>query len=135
MESKIDEAKLFQELLGDIQYKHKKYNVEFKLKIVNLIEAGISLHSISDKLKIYRKILRDWRDKKDSLLEVKNKNNKFRCYRENTEKKTFSAEQEETIRNWIISIRSKHIPLSTKSLVCFAGKINDSFEKKLIILN
>lgn len=74
MESKFDETKLFQDILGDKLYKHKKYNVEFKVKIVKLIDAGISLHSISDKLKIDRKILRDWRDKKESLLEVKKNN-------------------------------------------------------------
>ena len=82
------------------------------------------MHSISEKLKIDRKILRDWWDKKASLLEVKNKNNKFRCHRENTEKKNFSEEQEEKIRNWIISIHNIHIPLSIYQIFSFLRRKN-----------
>ena len=70
MEKKYYEANLFQEILGDSHYKHRIYTIEFKPKVVNLIESGVSLHTISDKLKIDRKLLREWREKKESLLEV-----------------------------------------------------------------
>ena len=89
MESKFDIDDLFNELLGDKQHKHRKYTIEFKLKVVKLIEFGVSLHTISEKLKIDRKILRDWLDNKQFLLEVKNKNQRFRCHRDNAEKKIF----------------------------------------------
>lgn len=77
-----------------------------------------------------RKILRDWRDKKESLLAVKNKNNKYRCNRKNGEKKNFSDQQEDEIKNWIIENRTKHIPVSTKNLISFAGSLNEKFKNK-----
>lgn len=40
--------------------------------------------------------------------------------------------KEEKIKNWIISTQEKHLPLSTKTLICFAGKLNTSFEEKEI---
>ena len=89
MENSSNIQNLFQECLGDNQYKIRKFTVDFKLKVIKLIESKVSLHVISDKLKIDRKVLRDWRDKKQSLMEVRNKNKKFRCNRNNGEKKIF----------------------------------------------
>ena len=89
MENSSNVQNLFQECLGDKQYKIRKFTVDFKLKVIKLIESNVSLHVISDKLKIDRKVLRDWRDKKQSLMEVRNKNKKFRCNRNNGEKKIF----------------------------------------------
>ena len=89
MENSSNVQNLFQECLGDKQYKIRKFTVDFKLKVIKLIESNVSLHVISDKLKIDRKVLRDWRDKKQSLMEVRNKNKKFRCNRNNGEKKNF----------------------------------------------
>ena len=128
----IDKENIFTEILGDQHFKYRKYTVEFKLKVINLIESGLSLHMISDKLNIDRKVLRDWCNKKDYLLDVQNKNTKFRCHRDNEDKKIFSNKQEEEIKNWIIDIRKKHLPLSTKTLISFAGKLNHSFEEKKI---
>ena len=76
MENSSNAQNLFQECLGDKQYKIRKFTVDFKLKVIKLIESNVSLHVISGKLKIDRKVLRDWRDKKQSLMEVKmNRNN------------------------------------------------------------
>ena len=87
---------MFQECLGDKQYKIRKFTVDFKLKVIKLIESNVSLHFISGKLKIDRKVLRIG-DKKQSLMEVRNKNKKFRCNR-NKCKNNFSDKQEEVIK-------------------------------------
>ncbi len=70
MENSSNVQNLFQECLGDKQYKIRKFTVE-----------------------------------------VSNKNKKFRCNRNNGEKKNFSDEQEEVIKNWVIEQRTKHIPI------------------------
>ena len=59
--------------------KHKKYNIEFKLKVLKLIDLNVSLHQIITKLGIDRSILRDWKKKREQLLEVKNKYKQYRC--------------------------------------------------------
>ena len=91
MENASNIKTLFKECFWDNQYKIKKYTVDFKLKVIKLIESNVSLHVISDKLNLDKKILRDWRDKKESLLAVKNKNNKYRCNRKKGEKNFFSS--------------------------------------------
>ena len=105
---------LFKEIIGDLYFKYRKYTDEFKLKVINLIQSGLSLHMISDRLNIDKKLLRGWRDKKYSLLDVQNKNIKFRYHRDNEDKKIFCKNQEEEIKNWIIDTREKHLPLLTK---------------------
>ena len=63
-DSQID--KLFDEYLGDAKNKHKKNNIEFKLKVLKLIGLNVSLHQISAKLGIDRSILRDWKKKENN---------------------------------------------------------------------
>ena len=53
------EPKLF-ELQKEVQTSHKKYSIEFKLKVVELINLKLSYHYISKRLGIDRKVLRDW---------------------------------------------------------------------------
>lgn len=45
-------------------------------------------------------------------------------------KKNFSDQQEDEIKKWIIENRTKHIPISTKSLISFAGSLNEKFKNK-----
>jgi len=78
-DSKID--KLFDECLGDAKNKHKEYNIEFKLKVLKLIDLNVSFHQIGAKLGIDRIILRDWKKKRELLLDVKNKDMQYRCKR------------------------------------------------------
>lgn len=85
--SEID--KIFAECLQDNTNKHKKYTIDFKLRVLKLIELGVSLHKISDKLSIDRKIIRDWRDNKNSLLNINKKKTSFRCYRKEWNKNLF----------------------------------------------
>ena len=63
--SQID--KLFHECLDDAIKKHKKYMIEFKLKVLKLIYLNVSLHKISAKLGIDRKTIREWKDKRELL--------------------------------------------------------------------
>ena len=51
---------------------------------------------------------------------------------DNEDKKNFSNNQEEEIKNWIIDTREKHLPLSTKTIICFVSTLNRSFEEKKI---
>ena len=51
MENSSNVQNLFQDCLGDKQYKIRKFTVDFKLKVIKLIKSNVSLHVISDKLK------------------------------------------------------------------------------------
>ena len=71
----------------EIKNKHRKYTIEFKLKVLKLLDNNVSIHKISDKLKIDRKNIRDWRDKRVALNNVQNKDKAFRCNRKTGLKK------------------------------------------------
>jgi len=126
-DSQID--KLFDECLDDAKNKHKKYNIEFKLKVLKLIDLNVSLYQISAKLGIDRNILRDWKKKREQLLDVKNKNKQYRCKRTKG-LNTIFTEEELIIKNWIVSCRKNYAPVSTKSLICYAGNIKEKFKDK-----
>ena len=55
---------LFQHCIEHSNNKHKKYSIEYKLKVLRLIDLGVSLHKINEKLGIDSKTLRDWKKKK-----------------------------------------------------------------------
>ena len=55
----------------------KKYSIDFKLKDINLEHLNISIHSISNKLGIDRKIIRDWVNKEPTLSDIPNKDSRF----------------------------------------------------------
>lgn len=44
-----------------------------------MIDLNVSFHQISDKLGIDRSVLRDWKKKREQLLDVKNKDKQYRC--------------------------------------------------------
>ena len=58
--------------------KHKKYNIDFKLKVINLYHINNSIHLLSNKLGIDRKVIRDWINKEQELKSLTNKKNKYR---------------------------------------------------------
>ena len=72
------DEQLLNELAKTAIISHKKYTVDFKIKVLKLIHSNYSLHFLSNKLKIDRKTLREWMDKESSLLMVKNKDVKYR---------------------------------------------------------
>jgi biotin operon repressor len=131
MEEYTEEDKLFNELI-EIKNKHRKYTIEFKLKVLKLLDNNVSIHKISDKLNIDRKIIRDWRDKRVALNNVQHKDKAFRCNRKTGPKKNFTDEEEFEISNWIIDCRKNYRPVSTKSVVSYASNLNEQFALKTI---
>ena len=125
-------SQLLNELEDKIKKGHKKYSVEFKLKVIELIKLNFSIHYISNKLSIDRKTIREWLQKEDCLKIVSNKGKQFRCNR-NTGKTTYFSEEEELkIYNWIIECRESGKPLSTKSVISYASKIKEDFFNKTL---
>ena len=59
---------------------HRKYTIEIKQKILELIHLNYSLHFLSNKLGIDRSVFRDW-NQKENLILIKNKDKKYRCNR------------------------------------------------------
>ena len=89
---------------------HKKYTVDFKIKVLKLIHLNYSLHLLSNKLNIDRKTLREWKEKETSLQLVKNKSIKYRCNKTKDFIKVFNNDEEEyQIYNWIITKRENKL--------------------------
>ena len=130
MEERSLTDKIFEEFTEMQKNKLKRYKIEYKLKILKLIELIVSLNQIENKLGISRKTLREWREKKSLLNDVINKSNRYRCDRKLGIKRNFTEEDEALIIIWIIECRKKYAPVSTKSLVCYAGSLNENFKAK-----
>jgi hypothetical protein len=75
MESNIN--KMLNELEEKIKKGHKKYTIDFKLKVIELVHLNFSIHFISNKLNIDRKTIREWLKNEDSLKLVSNKDKNF----------------------------------------------------------
>ena len=109
--------------MKDNSNKHKKYSIDFKL-----IELEVSIHKISDKLGIDLKIIREWRDNKNSLMKVANKETSFRCNRKTGIKTYFADFEEIEIIKWISEKCKELKPISIKGLVSLAGTIKPEFK-------
>ena len=123
---------LLNELAKTSKISHKKYIIDFKIKVLKLIHLNYSLHLLSNKLNIDRKTLREWKEKETSLQLVKNKAIKYRCNKTKGFIKVFNDEEEDQIYNWIITKRENKLPFSTKSLCCYAGNLKKEFADKMI---
>ena len=88
---------------------HKKYTVEFKLKVINLYHMNLSIHLLSNKLGIDRKVIRDWINKEEDLKNVKNNKNRYRCEKKSGIIRNFTDEEEKLISEWITKNREKKI--------------------------
>jgi len=51
---------------------HKKYTIESKIKVINLYHMNLSIHLLSNKLIIDRKVIPDLINKEADLQNVKN---------------------------------------------------------------
>ena len=69
---------LLDNLENELKKGYKKYSIDFKLKIINLVHLNISIHYISNKLGIDRKLIRDWVNKEAYLSEIHNKDSSYR---------------------------------------------------------
>ena len=80
-----------------IKPRRNKYDIKFKLHVVEMLNNEISLHSVENKLNIDRHILRKWKQQESDLKLVKNKYIKFRKYRNGGLNANFSDIQENDI--------------------------------------
>ena len=128
--SEID--KIFNDVGIKPNNKLKKYSIEYKLKILKLIDLKVSLHQIEARLGISRKNLREWKDKENLLKDINKKEKRLRCDRKYGIKRSLSEDDEAMIKNWIIDCRKHFAPVSTKNLVCYAGNLNTEFKDKCL---
>ena len=114
MEDKDKIEKLFNQCTLIGKNKLKKYTIEFKLNVLELLELNVSLHEIESRLGISRKSIRDWRNKKKDLLDISNKPMRYRCLRTKGLNTALTEEEAFKVKNWIIENRKKFLPISTK---------------------
>jgi len=103
-----------------------KINVDFKLKAINLVNFNVSIHSISDRLQIDRKTIRDWVKQSSALSDIKNKTKRFRVGKTYGIIKTFSDTEEEEILKGLTDRRNHNLAVSTKSLISYASSIKSN---------
>ena len=95
--SEID--KIFNDVGIKPNNKLKKYSIEYKLKILKLIDLKVSLHQIEARLGISRKNLREWKDKENLLKDINKKEKRLRCDRKYGIKRSLSEDDEVMIKN------------------------------------
>ena len=80
--------------------KHRnKYSVDFKLKIIDMVNNGVSLHSIEKNMLLDRVMVRKWKEREYEFRNLKYKDKRFRKYRTDQPNKKMSDSQEEVICN------------------------------------
>ena len=109
---------------------HKKYSVDFKLKVINLVNINKSIHSISNRLGIERKTLREYEKNISALSDIRNNTKRYRIGKTTGIIKNFSDSEEEDIIKWLTERRNRSLPVSTKSLISYASSINNVFVNK-----
>ena len=125
-----DASKIIEELEKEIKKPHKKYSIDFKLNVIKLTKMNISIHSISNKLGIDRKLIREWIKNEINLNNIPNKDIRYRACKSSGLIKDFSDEEEEKIFIWIKEKRDNKYPVSAKSILAFASSLNNSFSYK-----
>ena len=77
----------------NIKKKNKKYTIDFKLEVIDMINKGVSLHAIEEKLKLDRSMMRKQKNEEEKLRLVKNKDKKYRTNRGGEIKRTMTESQ------------------------------------------
>ena len=57
----------------NIKRKNKKYTIDYKLGVLDMINKGVSLHALEEKLKLDRSMMRKLKNDEEKLRLVKNK--------------------------------------------------------------
>ena len=91
---------------------------------------NISIHSISNRLSIDRKIIRVWIKNGNNLKNINNKDKRYRTYKVSGIIKDFSDEEEEKIFVWIKYERDNKLQISTKSILVYACSLKIAFSNK-----
>ena len=129
MESKGN--KLLNEVEEILKKGDRKYTIEFKQKVLELIHLNYSLHFLSNKLGINRSLFRDWIKKEILILQVKNKDKKIDALI--SDLSTFFMRKKKILFITGLSKKEKIIfPVSTKSLISFASSLEESFKNKTL---
>jgi len=118
---------LLDNLENEIKKGYKKYSIDFKLKVINLVHLNISIHSISNKLGIDRKLIRDWVNKEATLSGIPNKDSRFRINKSSGIVKIFTDLEEDMILELLSERRRNNLTVSTKSLISYASSLKDNF--------
>ena len=93
---------------------------------------NISIHSISNRLGLDRKIIRDWIKNGNNLNNIYNKDKRYRIYKSSAIIKDFLDEEEEKIFVQIKKKRDNKLPISTKSILAYAYSLKTAFPNKKI---
>ena len=93
---------------------------------------NISIHSISNKLGIDRKIIKDWIKNEINLNNIPNEDRRYCACKSSGIIKDFSDGEEEKIFIWIREKRDNKYPVSAKSILAFASSLKNSFSYKKI---
>jgi transposase len=93
---------------------------------------NISIHSISNRLGIDRKIIRDWIKNEIILKNISNKDKRYRICKSSGIIKNFSYEEEEKIFMWIKEKRDNKSLISAKSILAYACSLKPNFSNKKI---
>ena len=118
---------LLDNLENELKKGYKKYSINFKLKVINLVHLNISIHSISNKLGIDRKLIRDCVNKEATLSGIPNKDSRFRINKSSGIVKIFTDLEEDMILEWLSERRRNNLTVSTKSLISYASSLKDNF--------
>ena len=90
----------------------------------------MSIHSISNKLGINRKLIRDWFNKETFLLEIHNKVSRYRNNKGQAVVKIYADHEEEMILEWLSERRRNNLPVSTKSLISYKSSLKVNYANK-----
>ena len=91
---------------------------------------NISIHSISNRLGLDRKIIRDWIKNGNNLNNIYNRDKKYRIYKSSDIIKDLSDEEEEKIFVWIKDERDNKLQICTKSILVYACFLKIAFSNK-----
>ena len=91
---------------------------------------NISIHSISNRLSIDRKIIRVWIKNGNNLKNINNKDKRYHTCKSSDIIKDFSDEEEKKIFVWIKYERDNKLQISTKSILVYACSLKTAFSNK-----
>ena len=118
---------LLDNLENELKKRYKKYSIDFKLKIINIVHLNISIHFILNKLGIDRKLILDWVNKEATLSEIHNKDSRYRINKSSGIVKIFTDHEEDMILEWLSERRRNNLSVSTKSLISYVSSLKVNF--------
>ena len=61
----------------EFKKKNQKYSLKYKIHILDLLNKGISYHTIENKMNLEREMVRRWKANEEKLTIIKNKDIKY----------------------------------------------------------